>query len=216
MGNLNWQKGSIRVPTSEWLDLTLWFNATTNVHRSLITQCLKNCTAAITQHPTMYKVTKHEFSLTQLGERFFYGETASPYIQALLKEALTELMHPTKKDTFAQPTEDTIDGLLGPRPKAGTTMFGHSFFSEWSLTFDNETKTLTWNVPEGDNAVARAHMEPLVGILFERINGIDFGTDPTMGGVIVGSGDKRNTSDATTDVANYVCMRFGNAGADAR
>lgn len=210
MGNLNWQKGSIRVPESEWLDLTLWFNATVNVHRTLFTQCLANCTAAITQNPTMYKATKHFFWLPNLTERFFYGETSSPYILDLLKHALTELKHPSKKDTFAQPTEATIDALLGPKPTPGTTAFGHSAFSDWSLTFDHPTKTLTWNVPEGEDAVARAHMEPLVSMLFERLSSIDFGTDPAMGGVIEGGGDERENH-AATSTTTALSLHFGNA-----
>lgn len=104
--------------------------------------------------------------------------------------------------------------LLKPQKKQfplvnSTTLSFHR--SDCSVTLDNKSRTVTWNVPENNHASDYAHDTALGKITFQELGKVKWTRN--TGGVIVGNDENNRDSESEDGGGNYVVYRFGPLGA---
>jgi hypothetical protein len=101
-----------------------------------------------------------------------------------------KLRKPKKRDLKKKPT--TKDCTLD--------------IGEASITFNNKTRTVTWDVPENNRACERAREAPLAKFFFDRLDGINWTRG--SGGTIVGNDEYNREADYEGGGANYVTSEY--------
>lgn len=115
---------------------------------------------------------------------------------------------------LAQPID--LKGSTGRPPKPTKTLFPEagtkvaSFpMDEAIISFDESSRTVTWDVFENNHAIERAREHPLAAVLFACLRRISW--DAKSGGTIVGNDEYNRGSQSGGGGANYVRERFGRA-----
>jgi hypothetical protein len=85
---------------------------------------------------------------------------------------------------------------------------------DFSITFSDKTKTITWEVYENNHARDHAHEHPVAKALFMILKGVDW-TRGT-GGTIVGNDEYNQDTDYAGGGGNYITMSFGPIGKESR
>lgn len=98
---------------------------------------------------------------------------------------------------------------MGAKATSKTTYYDGG---EWSISLNNDKKTVLWSVGENNHAVDDARSSVMGTRLFRELNRIDYGNRKQHGGYIVGN-DEYNCDDTEYGgAANYLTATFGKAG----
>ena len=87
------------------------------------------------------------------------------------------------------------------------------FFEDASISFNEEDKSVTWNVEENNHAREHSGSHPIAKAFFSELKKINWvrGT----GGTIIGNDEYNRDSDYEGGGGNYVTARFGPLGSKA-
>jgi hypothetical protein len=80
-------------------------------------------------------------------------------------------------------------------------------FDDWSVTFDNDTCTVTWDVDENNHACERAAGHPFVRTLFRALGAVRY--TKSTGGTIYGNNEYARDTGYGGGGADYVVHTFG-------
>ena len=104
--------------------------------------------------------------------------------------------------------------LVTPKKKdfpASSTKWPGCSFGDFSISVNNEAKTLGWNVSENNHAVEHAREHPMGRAFFKVLAGVKWTRG--SGGVLSGNDElSRDNNHEEGGGANYVTARFGPLG----
>lgn len=76
----------------------------------------------------------------------------------------------------------------------------------WFMSLNNETRSLSWRVPEGTHACREAHSHPFTQALFDALQRVSFSRG--KGGVIIGNDSAKCDDTLAGGGGNYVKQRY--------
>lgn len=212
MSKREWERGTIKLPSAAWAPFKQ------AIQKGMTEAITKDYELALKLHAVLaeQKKGKRGFDLRAAykaeayatlpgrASRYFASDDKPKYpfgvldtweIERLLlgTEQPYTLLKPKKKD-------------FAPFTSASLSFRGQSC----TLTLDNATREVTWDVDEGNRNVEEARGTPLGKLLFEQLKKVHW--TRATGGTIVGNDEYNEDNDHEGGGANYVTERFGPLG----
>lgn len=192
MSCYNWCSGTIKIPTKEWSSFR---KALIQEHNS------RNDSAfsiARTIHTQIKEDSKYKRNYDYYGAAFdkIYNEYEDKLTESHRRLIMSSLvsykngsykLHLPKKKDF-------------PKATLKTTDYGY-------FTLEHSSKSISYNVEEGNRAVEHAQRDLFVRFVFNKLNSITWTRN--SGGTIVGNDEYNRDSDYEGGGGNYAVYRFG-------
>jgi hypothetical protein len=189
MGCNNWEKGSIKIPTSEFSKLAKDLaSLMVNRHEELFNKAIETY--------NKIKIDKLDFSIERKlqdllsSNSVFYGSQSPQYSYQEIDQIKSSICKDNK--------------LMKPKKKDFKVKDKTKFYDcELSVRLDRKTKTLYWDVSDNNRAVESAHECFLGRNTLKLLNGVKFSN--RTGGVFEGSDEYRDDEGE----GKHVTARYG-------
>lgn len=212
----NWQRGCIVIPSAAWAGFKAsvrdaWNERQRNRHADALVLYEAIIKAAEGKRNVSWRIAADD-ACRALGR--------IPDVWSLVFEVFRSKSR-SPDDGYRDPF--SVKGSAGRPNRPTKAMFPEAGnrtvefpLTHATISFDDATRTVTWDVPENNRAVERAHEEPVAIAFFKALSKIAW--TASSGGEIHGN-DEHNR-DAGRDCAgaggSYVTMRFGRAEVEWR
>lgn len=224
MSKYEWEQGEFKLPTAEFTKL-----------RKRLEQVEKARKQATFDHAQEFwkglsaKEKRDERAYQDAIERYCYPQRTNMaggyrplpgYPNGLDEHSAAELAE-TLSWTTRRQVETDSGGLTWERcpprrilktdmdfPTNRTTSFDVG--DEGSIRFNREQSSVTWDIPDNNHAVERAHSDPFAAVFFRGLNNIRWTRD--TGGVLVGNDEYNEDNRDVGGGANYTTFAIGPRG----
>jgi len=195
-----WERGSIKVPSSEWTSFKVKVK---NAYNNLVQQ---DYNIALKLYQNLLEDAKGKrkynfrynlvINLQKLNLKWYRAERIETALFPPSEHLATRRRKPfkPKKKNFNRINNQTEKIELGLA----------------SIGFSNLTKTFFWYVEENNRAVSEAHDDPFVKIIFEALTDVDWKRN--SGGVIVGNDEYNREATHPGGANNYITYSYGPIG----
>lgn len=199
MSRSEWEFGSVKIPSKSWGAFKKSLQEAHNQERA---SAFKYAESIQRELETAFKGKKNVAYQDVVHFVQSYADNADCFMAvAIVLDSLKKDGYKTKKITQKMLEEHS------PKANTKTTVFGDDDL--YNLSLNNETKTVFWDVPDGNRAVDHARSTKLGRVLLKTLSAIDYGSRNDSGGFFVGN-DEINRDDG--DGMNYVTARYGKKG----
>lgn len=228
MTHNGWENAEITVPTAAMAGLHKNLRDWINTHHDAVRAMTVTLHKEIGQGTRSVKLYEERLQAAQRkhwnrieeNERRGWGyrtpsasAVAKTLATAVALEILEDMVHRAGRDaskTIHQPTVAEI-AHLAPKVNNRTATFkvtdteGHE-----AATIDFRSNVVTWDVPEGNHAVERAHAAPLALAFFAALDKINWTRN--SGGFGTGNDEYNEDDRSAGGGANYVTFAYGPKG----
>lgn len=188
MSKYEWERGTIKIPAKEYSKLR---KAVITKHNEFQD---KQLLIALRNHAKILDAKK--------GKRGFDARKFA-CDQLCVDNGVLRLLfkydHEARKYKLRKPKKKDLDKK--PITQSCTLDIG-----EASITFNNKSRTVTWDVPENNHACERAREEPLAKFFFNQLDRITWTRG--SGGTIVGNDEYNRDADYEGGGGNYVTSEY--------
>lgn len=210
MSRYDWEEGTILLPSAEVAGLKQALREWANkFHADVRAEAVRLHKAELggTRSQRVY-TERLRAAYSQTRGRSAVRTAALGVLEQILRDAQAG------RGTLHQPTVADVE-RRAQRATNRTTRFTVADTEGYECAYITiEGRTLTWQVPESNHAVERAHEAPLARILFTRLARVTW-TRGT-GGYLVGNDEYNRDNDDFGGGANYLTSTYGPKGRDAR
>lgn len=208
MSKYGWEKGTLKIPGSEWKrvrdaivaghnkEQDNMFALATDVHgRLMAIKAAKGSAAIKGEVGEMLRADTGSYSVMKRLE-------ASDDSWDVLK-SVRKYEPATKKTTLTVPKKKDFAHV--PSSKAECLSYG-----EFSISFDQKEKSITWSVQDNNHSVDRARDHVMGRLFFNVMGSVKWGRG--SGGQIAGNDEIHKDDREEGGGANYVTARYGPLG----
>jgi len=196
-----WERGTIRLPLVEYRKVRGATISVRNIRQENILRAAKTFYAAFQADVRAKKVDRQK-AYTDLVDATFRDSDDGWRFDVL---RLVPFNH--TKGTIRLPVKSDEKRMYVR--KSGTVHCG-----EASISFDNDTNAVSWDVPENNRARQAARKHPVALKFFNLLSNVSW-TEGT-GGVLVGNDEYNKDGDIVGDGGNYITAAYGPVGARER
>lgn len=196
MSCYEWQRGSVKIPASEW----------STFKKSVL--------------GAYNKIVKRDFALAVNAYNYLKvsakGRRNYRYKQNLvlkLQEANLNWDSYNRIELSMFPLTETRTTPLKPKKKDFKLVNNQTEYidlDEFGIGISNKNKTLYWEVTENNHAVDRAHNHPVTIAVFAALNNVNWKRN--SGGIIVANDEYNRQDDGPGGGGNYVTHAYGPLG----
>ena len=206
MSMYGWESGTIKLPSRAWAPFKKSLRIAHNTQRDNVLTLATQVQEALAQE---FK-GKRGVELRDT-ERFIHQKVSSLcQYRADLEYMVCDVVEASLKPNSVWQTRKITQAMLDAHAGPKATVKTRGYQGEgWSITLNDEQRTVRWHVPENNRAVNHARESLMGSTLLRLLNDIDYGRQKDLGGVIVGN-DEYNRD--VGDAANYISLHFGQAG----
>ena len=218
MSRYDWERGTIKLPTAVWPTfkkaLRTAYNGALAHDFALVLKAFERVKADNKgkRGVDWVKALTAELEATEKGYSYLYGNvTRNRYdLQVLttwqVAQKLQQKDETTGKVRLVSPQKKMF-------PEANSKTMSFSLEDEATITLDDKTRSVRWNVSENNRACERAREHHMAVVLFKMLGGVQWTRG--SGGAIVGNDENnRDNRDDAGGGANYLKDRFGPLGDD--
>jgi hypothetical protein len=197
MSTYNWERGTIKLPSNQWVafrkGILQHYNGHMTARFQLATLVHSKVEAAIKGKRGSVRRNARADAIEKALEGVDYDDRWP--VERVLSEG-DKLLRPKKKDF-----------PLLPFSKGAMLQCG-----ELTVDLDDKTRSINWNVEENNHAVESAHKSWLGSFVMRKLRGIDWKRD--SGGYF--KGNDEYSREESEDGANYITNSFGPRGKKER
>lgn len=210
MSKYGWERGTLKIPGSEWKRVRDEIVAAHNRHLDGMLQlaqlayerlsAIKAAKGVAAIKGDLYEVMRTDVASAGLLRKLDSCDDAWHAVNSVRKydpkTQRTSLVVPKKKD-FAHV----------PPTKASSFHYG-----DFGISFSPKTKEVTWSVNDNNHSVERAHEHEMGRVFFRVMGSVKWVRG--SGGQLVGNDEYHSEDREAGGGANYVTHRFGPLGGD--
>jgi hypothetical protein len=202
MSTYEWESGTIKIPAKEW---SKFRTAIIKASNELQTRGFELAKAL---YPKIKKA-KPKNNWESPMESVFEAERISNEDERydVVYSLLNTYDQEQRKHVLRRPMKSNLNLL--PTSKSGSVRCG-----EACISLDNDSKSVTWDVPENNHACDSARSHSLAKEMFRLLERITWTRG--SGGTIIGNDEYNRESDCAGGGGNYVKETFSAAASKAR